>query len=573
MKSLRFDDLWVLSEKTGKARHLKWARNRNLLIGGNQTGKSTALRMIFHAFGCKINPVGKEWDRGATVAVRFSLDDAQQVILRRDDMFALFGTDGTLIWATQDSGNLRDRFSLLFNFVLLLTSHGEPKLARPAFFFVPTFIDQDGSWLLKWDTFQSLAEFQGWQKPTIELAMGIRTSEYWRARSDLNSKKSKAEEIKKEQMIFANARKGLERKFPRIPWFTDGIRFRRELKELESQAGSLAVQQSSVRDECAEAAAARDMLGAQVQLIDRALAAHAADMRFLDTRRIGEDIVCPTCGTAHEHSFYERLNLEAEADELRQMRTRLAAQAERSEKRLQAHEEQLSDIQHRSDAIEDLLSRERGKLKLREIIDRAGVSMAYEALEEEAKATDQRLIEIAREIRDIEDRLRHLEDRQKAASITEKFNGLYSRFVNDLDVPPSHRTRKGPVHLRPLLGGSGGPRTVLAYYFAISHVAAEFSEGYVPPLLIDSPHANAQDDINRPRVTEFILNNSVPGQQLILGLEEAPPNSVQLQAQVDKRIDLKEKYGLLQRNEYPEVLAFLEPLVQAAVRHRGNSLF
>jgi len=573
MKSLRFDDLWMLSETTGKARHLKWARNRNLLVGGNQTGKSTALRMIFHAFGCTVNPLGNEWDRGATVAVQFTLDDSQRVMVRRDDMFALFGTGGSLIWATQDSGELRDRFSSLFNFVLLLTSRDEAKLARPAFFFVPTFIDQDGSWLLKWDTFQHLGEFQGWQKPTIELAMGVRTSEYWRAKSDLNSKKSKAEEIKKEQKVFANARKGLEKKFPRIPWFTDGIRFRRELKELESQAGSLAVEQSSVRDGCAEAAAARDTLRSQVQLIDAALADHAADMRFLDTRRIGEDIVCPTCGTAHEHSFFERLNLEAEADELRQMRTRLAVQAERAEKRLQAQEEKLPDIQHRSDALDDLLSRTRGELKLREIIDRAGVGMAYEALEEESKAEDERLIEISREISDIEDRLRRLEDKQRAASITEKFNGLYSRFVNDLDVPPSHRTRKGPVHFRPRLGGSGLPRTVLAYYFAISHVAAEFSEGYVPPLLIDSPHANAQDEINRPRVTEFIVNNVVPGQQLILGLEEAPPNSVRLQAQVDKRIDLKEKYGLLQRNEYPEVLAFLEPLVQTAVRHLGTSLF
>lgn len=94
-----------------------------------------------------------------------------------------------------------------------------------------------------------------------------------------------------------------------------------------------------------------------------------------------------------------------------------------------------------------------------------------------------------------------------------------------------------------------------------------------PPLLIDSPHANAQDEINRPRVTEFIVNNSVPGQQLILGLEEGPPKSVRLQAQVDKRIDLKEKYGLLQRNEYRDVLSFLEPLVQTAVRHLGTGLF
>lgn len=227
MRSLRFDELWMLSERTGKARHLQWAKNRNLLVGGNQTGKSTALRMIFETFGCRVNPLGREWDTGATVVVRFSLDEVQHFILRRDNLFALFDSSGSLNWATQNSGDVRERFSSLFNFVLLLTGHdGQPRLARPSFFFLPTFIDQDGSWLLKWGTFESLAEFQGWQKPTLELAMGIRSSQYWRTVGDLNAKKSKTEEIKKEQQLFTDVRKRLEGKFPRIPWFTDGLTFR-----------------------------------------------------------------------------------------------------------------------------------------------------------------------------------------------------------------------------------------------------------------------------------------------------------------------------------------------------------
>jgi hypothetical protein len=574
MKSFRFDELWILSEKDGRARHLQWSGNRNLLVGGNHTGKSSALRMLFHAFGCKVKPLGKEWDSGATVAVQFSLEDTPYTMLRRSEIFALFNHDGTLGWATDDAGDLRLHLSKLLDFSLLLTTqNGEARQARPAFFFVPTFIDQDGSWLLNWDTFDNLGEFKNWKKPTVELALGIRPSKYWQVVTDLNVARRRVEDVRKEQQAFADARKRLAEKFPRIPWFTDALTFRRELKELEVRAGSLAKEQSAVRDELVEAAAGRDTLKAQIQLMDEALASHNADMRYLSGRRVGEDIICPTCGTAHEHSFFERLNLEAEADELRQMREMLAQQAKRAEKRVGGQEERLSELQHACEAIEQLLSRGKGDLKLREIVDRAGVGKAYDALEEQSKSVDEKLFELQREIATLEERRGGLDDKKRAALIKRKFNSHYAKFAHELEVPPSLKTRKGEAHNRPRQGGSGGPRAVLAYYFAMSHTAAEFSEGYLPPLVIDSPHVNAQDDINRPRVTEFILKNTVPGQQLIVGLEDEPPKSAVIHPPADKRFDLKEKYGFLHKKEYANVFAFVEPLVGAAIRNVGKSLF
>jgi 3-deoxy-D-arabino-heptulosonate 7-phosphate (DAHP) synthase len=127
--------------------------------------------------------------------------------------------------------------------------------------------------------------------------------------------------------------------------------------------------------------------------------------------------------------------------------------------------------------------------------------------------------------------------------------------------------------VKPRQGGSGGPRAILAYYYAMAHIAAEFSSAYLPPLVIDSPHANAQDDINRPKVTEFIFRNKVDGQQLIVGLEDPPPKTVLLKAPDDTRHDLKIKYGLLQKSEYKYVLEFVEPLMRQAVASLGKTLF
>ncbi len=122
--------------------------------------------------------------------------------------------------------------------------------------------------------------------------------------------------------------------------------------------------------------------------------------------------------------------------------------------------------------------------------------------------------------------------------------------------------RSGPSQNKPKQGGSGGPRAILAYYFALAHTAAKYSTGILPPLVVDSPHQQAQDDINRPIVTEFIFKNRVPGQQLIVGLEEPPPTSVQLTSK-DSRFNLEKKYELLTADEFSKVRDLIAPLVAA----------
>src|SRR5665647_78826 len=179
-RHFRFNVLWLLSEKDGRARKIEWAKNATVLVGGNHTGKSTLLRMLYHAFGCKIRPLGGEWDPRSVVAVTFSIDERTYSVLRRGSAFGLFDSSGAMLWATNDQGDFRVRFSELVPFVLpLVSQQGDTKQARPAFFFLPLLVDQDGSWGHNWQTFDGLGEFRQWQKPTIDLMLGIRSSEYW----------------------------------------------------------------------------------------------------------------------------------------------------------------------------------------------------------------------------------------------------------------------------------------------------------------------------------------------------------------------------------------------------------
>lgn len=178
MRSFRFDKLWLLSEREQKARVIPLKRNSNALVGTNHTGKSTVSRSLFTAFGCATRPLGGEWDKDVVIAVEFNVEGQDYTMLRRGTVHTLFDSRHSVVWATAESGELRDKLSSLLGFSLSLTANrsSEIRQARPAFFFVPFFVDQDGSWDSSWRTFQRLGEFQQWERPTLDLALGIRAS-------------------------------------------------------------------------------------------------------------------------------------------------------------------------------------------------------------------------------------------------------------------------------------------------------------------------------------------------------------------------------------------------------------
>lgn len=104
--------------------------------------------------------------------------------------------------------------------------------------------------------------------------------------------------------------------------------------------------------------------------------------------------------------------------------------------------------------------------------------------------------------------------------------------------------------------GSDQPRALLAYYYAFAHTVREFSSALTAPLVIDSPVQQDQDPANAQRIIQFAVDNVPQGMQLVLG-------SVRLHDAIyaGERIELVDKRRLLRAEEYDDVHAELEPLL------------
>jgi len=122
---------------------------------------------------------------------------------------------------------------------------------------------------------------------------------------------------------------------------------------------------------------------------------------------------------------------------------------------------------------------------------------------------------------------------------------------------------------RPDLSGSGGPRSILAYYAALWRTCSGSLGAYSVPVVIDSPNQQGQDDVNLPTVLKFIANELPKDMQLIVGLESAADFVF------DKELILDKQYSLLNEDEWTDVELIVEPMLQkmhtAMLKYDTNS--
>jgi hypothetical protein len=75
--------------------------------------------------------------------------------------------------------------------------------------------------------------------------------------------------------------------------------------------------------------------------------------------------------------------------------------------------------------------------------------------------------------------------------------------------------------------------------------------------VIDSPNQQGQDDINLPKVLQFLANDLPVGAQVIVSTEMEADNKFA------QTIELTDPYKLLREDEFPEVASSIEPMLSA----------
>lgn len=556
MKSFRFENIWLLSHRDKKARYVNFHPKKNLLRGRNHTGKTSLIRSLFETLGAK--PQGKleAWDESTASLLEFSVDGRSFFALHQNGRRALFNANREMIVSTSNFGEWSKSFCDVTEFNLVFTDKRESEIrpADPACFFLPFYVNQDGSWQSEWNTFSGLKRFSSPWGAILEYFTGVCPPEYYRARAEKVQESKILEEHRREYKLLERAIERFSRTLPLSGPKVNAENFENEIALLTQEVNELNQKQEVLRNAAVREQDLLSSLEQQIRLADDALAAYDHDASYLRTGS-SESLICPTCNAEHTKSFFDLLSFAEDARVLRELAGRLRDDANEVRHRCRTALAELSNLNENYLRISRLLDTRRGELKFKDVVGSMGAESAFAAFEIERKHLREAIDKALGTVDALEIRMKSLRAAKRTRAILDEFRSYYVTGRVALKLPPVDAS-KMKLTGRPDLSGSGGPRSVLAYYAALWRTCQGGTGAYDIPVVIDSPNQQAQDDINLPAVLHFIAKELPKDMQLIVGLETATDFPF------DREIHLDVKYSMLREDQWDEAEGVVEPLLK-----------
>lgn len=555
MHRFRFKNIWLLSHREQKARHVEFHPSKNLLVGRNHTGKTTLIRSLFETLGA--TPQGKleQWDENAVSLLEFSVDEKRYFALHQDGRRALFDADHNILISTAKFGEWSKRFCEIteFNLVFSDKKQAEVVAADPSCFFVPFYVNQDGSWQTEWNTFGGMKRFSAPFRPILEYFTGICPPEYYAASAEKSQHTKTLEEHRREYKLLERTIERFSKSISLTGPKVNAENFATEIERITEEVNELNTRQEGLRSVAVREQELLKNLDHQIHLAEAALAAYDSDAKYL-VKKGATPLICPTCNAEHEKPFLDLLEFAEDARVLRELAARLREDA--AEVRIRTYKalSELNTLNENYLRISRLLDSRKGELKFKDVVESLGAESAFVAFEEERKQIQTAIDAVVLTVDALERRMKELRSPKRTNEILTEFREHYaaSRIALQLHSVP---TKTMQLASRPSLSGSGGPRSILAYYAAIWRTVQGRAGTYDVPVVIDSPNQQAQDDFNLPAVLSFIAKELPTGMQLIVGLETTT------EFKFDKQVVLTNKYEMLSDDEWDSTRKLMEPLI------------
>ncbi len=559
MKSFRFDAIWLLSRRERRALLTTFHPRRTLLSGRNHTGKSTIIKNLFETLGAHPQGELQRWDSEAASAVDFSVDGTSYRALSHGGLRALFRHDGRLIVATGRHDQWAAAFAAVTSFNLVLTDKNSKAVpADPSCFFLPFYVNQDGSWQGGWDTFKSLKRFASPATAILEYFSGVKPPEYYDLRAQRDAEAKALDESRRQVASLAQARRRLEQTLSSSGPKLDPKDFEREISLLTAEVTELNRKQEDLRDRAVREQELIASIADQIRLTEESLRGYESDSRFI-RERTHAGIVCPTCGAEHAEPFLDALTYAEDARVARELAVRLQKDAQEASLRRAETEREMRTLDDNYRRVSAILDLRKGELRFGQVVESLGAESAFRAFDTQADALQAEVDKKAGQVDTLDSRLKELTSKERSKSILATFRTALAAAREELNLP-SINTAAQRLTSRPNVSGSGGPRSILAYYSALWRACHGPHGSFSVPLVIDSPNQQGQDDVNLPRVIRFIAERLEDNNQLIVGLES------ETDYEFDATVRLSREYSLLEESQFPRVSDTLEPLLATMVQ-------
>lgn len=554
MKSFLFEGIWIVSQAERRARAELFHPRRNLIVGRNHTGKSSLIKTLFMTMGARATGELKKWDPNTVSVVGFSIDSRSFRVVHQNKCRALFNSNGELLFCSSVHAEWSEQIARLLGFNLVLSDkESDATQADLRCFFLPFYINQDGSWQAQWNTFSGLQQYRKPVDSILDYFAGIKPPRYYEISSARTQAQRTLEDLRRKLVFLEKARDQVGKAIGPAVLNLHLDQFLFEVSDLARQVTDLNRQQEGLRDDVVREEEGLSAIHDQIRLAEAALATYSDDAEFLRTKP-HQPLTCPTCGAEHAQPFLEFLGYAEDARVLRELVTRLHSDATVAARRCQNARGRLNDVRDGYQRMNEILDIRRGEVRFGDVVNRIALESAESAFEEESIGLAQESEILSTRLRDLDADMKRLTDSARSKAILAVFRSAYAEALVDLNLPPVD-SKQPRLTSRPSVSGSGGPRSILAYYAALWRASTGPHGSFLVPLVVDSPNQQGQDDINLPKVLAFLSESLPISSQVIVGSEIDTPHPF------ENRISLSSAYRLLEESQYEAVFGLVGPLL------------
>jgi hypothetical protein len=570
MRRCVFQSLLMLSLKERAGRRVSFDPTCTLVRGTNNTGKSSLLKTLYHTFGAIPAAVHPKWrDAEVRSVVHFSVDGRPYIMLKNGDHFSVFDGNRTrLLRAKSVTKELAPFFAELFDFRLQLQSRKEQSQATPAFLFLPFYVDQDAGWFKNWSSFNGLGQFSNWRRDVAEYHMGVRPNAFYEAKSGLLRIRDELKKLEERRGILNRVLTDLRAELSRVSFTIDVDAYRREIERLLVVCNQLQKRQEDLKRDLTRLYNNRAVFEAQLAITTATAKELKRDYRYA-VDELRDEVECPTCGTFHDNSFVERFAVAVDESRCRELEADLRTDLANNETLISKVNEGYSGTTAELEEAKQLLSVRQGDVTLQQLIENEGRKEARTIVEKELAVANEEIGLANSSIFRLQQRMEMYEDQERRFRIRTQYVNRMRRFVQDLGVInlPEKQYNRLDCSIRET--GSGVPRGLLAYYYAVLQTINENESATFCPIVLDSPRQQDQDDENWLRMLRLLTDEQPKGSQLILSLRGN--KGVNFPGTV---LDFDDKYKLLNRDGFDDVFQEVMSLIELSVAEgEQTSLF
>lgn len=563
MRNLIFKKLYLLSEKEKKAKQVSFNPDTTVVIGANDTGKSSLLKSLYHTLGAEVD-FHRDWLEANVISVLLLEIDGQEIlVLRYQNLYAIFNVESELMHVSRSiTKGLSPYLSELFDFNLRLKHSSSKKhtLATPAFQYLPYYVDQDNGWGKPWASFESLKHFSSWKRDFLDYHSGIKPKEYYRLSTDITEISRSISEKSSESNTLKIAKANIEANQKAVLFDIDPVVFKKDIDKLLQMCNILNEEEERYRQELTAVRNKENILRSQLDIARKSLKEIEKDYEFTLKSLDTDQVECPTCGTSFDNSLLNRFSLVEDAESCRQLVLDISKDLEEIPREIDELESKYFQKQIEQRELQSLLEEKRGEIKLRDVIRSESQKEIRHTFEDSIDECENSISELSKREKELKKERNSYTDKERTDAIKKTYNNFMLESLPLIEVfgLSEDDYRDIPTEIKET--GSDHPRALLAYYYSFLKTMQRHSTSMYFPVVIDSPNQQDQDEENLLKIMEFAINRKPESTQLILG-------SVELYG-VDYSgytIELKDKRQLLQGSEYEVLRPFVRGLLDKAI--------